>query len=553
MAVVQLDLSINNHRSLSTYKPWKTLIRSCSLNYQRLATHETPRFTSGTQQSNMLMDTNNLTPPRRRAHAPDESSPLLQNESGNRSYQAYCVTETSSRPQSPDTLTPRPLCIRSSFAQDQIVESRIVVDRSLAQLPATSIEQDPTLAISSEQVNGSNAQQVLPSRILSSQNTMFADDHHITQAVTPRGSHPLAAEQTLVCDGALSHSRMQQRLPAYVVTSRAYQRKPVPQPSRETIMEPRPLPPLPIEVGTNPDLENLTGQSQHMQTMEEDMEQALQQVKIQPRNRLEDQTTGRRSTAGVDKENLRILPQVNTYLERPLKFSKPRVLFQAEICCPSSHGPRNDAAIRESNNPQEGKPYDKNAQIPSSQEMYIPRGLFSEMNDNRRAHRRTEPKDPKFKYQFGHRPSVRLEKPPATPHRLIPRPSHPALSYNTPSEHARNTHRTSSSPLTSFPPFNDSHPGPRPPPWGSYDNLELQRRDRADAREREEARKFRFHADSASSVSKGSSDSSPSLCGNTMRREVEEYREQVLRVYPDMGFDGSAGKGGRSCVWCVVM
>jgi hypothetical protein len=37
-----------------------------------------------------------------------------------------------------------------------------------------------------------------------------------------------------------------------------------------------------------------------------------------------------------------------------------------------------------------------------------------------------------------------------------------------------------------------------------------------------------------------------------MRREVEEYKAQVLRVYPDMEFDGEAGKGGRECA-CNVM
>jgi hypothetical protein len=42
-----------------------------------------------------------------------------------------------------------------------------------------------------------------------------------------------------------------------------------------------------------------------------------------------------------------------------------------------------------------------------------------------------------------------------------------------------------------------------------------------------------------------------SLCKDPMR-EVQEYRQQIRRVYPDMEFDGEAGSGGRGCC-CNVM
>jgi hypothetical protein len=69
-----------------------------------------------------------------------------------------------------------------------------------------------------------------------------------------------------------------------------------------------------------------------------------------------------------------------------------------------------------------------------------------------------------------------------------------------------------------------------------------------DARERDQARKFRS-AVTSQSRSEGSTDS---FGQEKMKKEVEEYKEQVMSVYPDMAFDGSAGKGGRSCC-CVVM
>jgi hypothetical protein len=77
----------------------------------------------------------------------------------------------------------------------------------------------------------------------------------------------------------------------------------------------------------------------------------------------------------------------------------------------------------------------------------------------------------------------------------------------------------------------------------------MQRRCRGDTRERDDTRKYR---DSASSIHKGlqaTESSGPEI----MRREVSEYREQVLRLYPDMEFDGRAGEGEREWCCCGVM
>jgi hypothetical protein len=74
----------------------------------------------------------------------------------------------------------------------------------------------------------------------------------------------------------------------------------------------------------------------------------------------------------------------------------------------------------------------------------------------------------------------------------------------------------------------------------------MQRRGRGDAREREDARQFRLRAAAGKTLD---------LKESLVRMEVEGYREQVLMVYPDMAFDGSAAERakGRDCCWCCVM
>jgi hypothetical protein len=69
-----------------------------------------------------------------------------------------------------------------------------------------------------------------------------------------------------------------------------------------------------------------------------------------------------------------------------------------------------------------------------------------------------------------------------------------------------------------------------------------------DARERDQAKQFRTAA-----LSEATTLAETDVYGkDRMKKDVEEYREQVVSVYPDMTFDGSAGKGGRGCC-CAVM
>jgi hypothetical protein len=548
---MQPDSRINKPQSPSTYKPWTTSIHlSQQLNYSPLTTYGPPHIVARRQLSSALMDYNNLASPNVRVDENSELSPLLYSKSGNRSYQAYCVTEASSRPPSPDRLMPRPLCIQSSPGRERQDKPRAFQDHSFAQSLMTNVQQDRSLSMSSTWKNAENGEETSSSQICPSQSTVLVDDDHITPAVTPRGSHPLAAGQTSY-DQTLSHSRMQQTSPAYVATPRAYQRKPLPHSAVNAIIEPRPLPPLPLEVKACHDLKEFNSQPKDVQLEREDLNQTPQQSPNQPWTILEHHRRTHPPTSNHNKEDLLIPSKGEDNLER--QFPRSRVMFQAEIQSHSLQRPHGDIVTRESGRSSlQSSLVSGDTQFPSLADMYVSRGLLSDMDDDRRAYRRTQPKDPKFKYPFGRRPSVRLDKkPPTPPHRLIPKLSSTVQSCSATGEHPVDDPISQLSPLTSVPSFADTQAGPRPPPWGSYENLELQRRDRGDAREREDARRFRFTTDSGSSISKGS-DSTSGSRENVARREVQDYREQVLRLYPEMEFDGTAGKGARNCC-CAVM
>ena len=80
----------------------------------------------------------------------------------------------------------------------------------------------------------------------------------------------------------------------------------------------------------------------------------------------------------------------------------------------------------------------------------------------------------------------------------------------------------------------------------------MQRRQRAKTRERALTRSCRSQLGSTSSLCH-ISQSADSFHETSMRKEVDKYREQVLRVYPDMDFEGSAKRGESGCYCCVLM
>jgi hypothetical protein len=537
MAVAQLGL-INN-RSPSIHKPWKISphpfghLNQCGLlSYSPTMHFHTTNLRKGT------IDITHIIPPDTQSDEAIESLPLLNTESGRRPYQAYCVTEPPSRAPSPDMLIPRPLRIRAPPDQPLNPESRHVPSDALLQVSTAPTGKNDNLAIIPRQNCSSSAQQESSNQRTWSQDIMLEHQHHITQAVTARGSHPLMASQTAMYDRTPPHLRMQQTPLRYVATSLSYQQKPLPQHVNTVAMDSRPLPPLPDETLDAPDLE--TSQWADNLLLNGNAEQALRVPRALIETSEDDQLGGSLPVVDYNSKVLHIPPEVpqevEGYVDDYEELFQPRVGYQINPAPPSFHEPRSDILPRSHNTfPAQSRYLDEPVRPPSSTSSYIPRGLFSDIGHDTRAFRRTEPKDAKLKYQFGRRPSLRLFAP-------LPPPLHTSISqpiFPHPSS-LSNTQRFAR-PIS--PSYTD---GPRPPPWGSIDELQVQRQSRSEARERHDARKYRM-----SLGSKGSS-STESLRGAEMRREVEEYKAQVLRVYPDMEFDGEAGKGGRECA-CNVM
>ncbi len=118
----------------------------------------------------------------------------------------------------------------------------------------------------------------------------------------------------------------------------------------------------------------------------------------------------------------------------------------------------------------------------------------------------------------------------------------------------------SSTPSLSLLSSSNRRRGPRPPPWGSYESLEMQRwqrckfRDRALYRSHQRNIHNQITANSSNIGSFGHEfQSADSLCENPMKREVQMYKEQVLSMYPDMEFEENAGAGMGRCYYCCVV
>lgn len=485
-------------------------------------------------------------------------APLLSTNIRSR-YQAYCATEVSSRPSSPDTLTPGPLHIQSSLIEKRDVEPDTERQTNVTQPPATSTEYQEDLATLSKRKNQCYEQRFSTNESPTSRHSELGIDNHIAQAVTPRGSHPLAGSQTPVYNRTPSHSRMQPIRQIHVPTSQPIPRKPVLQHENEAYMDRHPLPPLPAEIP----VENNLVQPEILSLKRPISNEEVLTEATQSRPRLTWTVWGiptRRPVVPAHHSG-EISPRSATIPADtvPLSGSHSRsVTPEAESQHRGVMVPNNDALCRvASTKHKPGGLINEHAQFPSSVELYTPRGLFLDLEDDRRAHRRTQPKDTKLRYQFGQRPSPHSPSPPRVPAR---RQLSESLQRLASSESHGQTdchdYYNLKSQTESFNSFTEAQLGPRPPPWGSYDNLEMQRRSRGDLREREEARKYRMIMDGSSTVSLHiTSGSEDGFIKNPWRREVEEYREQVLHLYPDMEFDGTAGNGGRMwwCWGCVIM
>ena len=487
------------------------------------------------------MDHTHFTPLGTPEEGPGEALLLLHDTLPRRPYQAYCVTEASSRPSSPDNLVPKPLRTSTTPVSRVFIDTESVEtedcdhNKNLTQTAADSPAQYVESATLRRTGQYSKRQTFPPNRKPLPERTRSGNTpNHITRAVTPRGSHSLAPSEVTVCDLPSSHPRMQQSTPSNNESDRIGSHKPIEQCDDLLGTYQRPLPPLPLGAASVIDEEQEIGARSA----------DIYRISDEPARSEYIQGANELNTPNTQAEPL---SQSNRYLipRRPLPdlpidispdHSSQRTAAQSTSSSHVIDGPSYDAVFGESSiSAREHRVSGSNAQEPTATDSYEPRGHWNDIDDDVRALRRTQPKDANLKYQFGQLPSFSSASPPL----ISPfRGTFPPLVGN-PTNAAPSFHSST-----------DIQNGPRPPPWGSYEDLEIQRRQRGDARERAKVRGSRLTADSSSMYQKSMSTDS---LGKDPSREVEEYREQILGVYPDMEFNGEAGRGDRAWCCCVMM
>jgi hypothetical protein len=471
---------------------------------------------------------------------PGEALPLLYEIFSRRPYQAYCVTEASSRPPSPDSLIPKPLrtsatpvlqvLIDTESLETQVVDQNNHPTQTTASSPEQYVESATlhrTGKYSKRQTSSSNQESLL--ECTRSGNT----PNHITRAVTPRGSHSLAPSEVTVYDRPPSQSRMQQLTFSSDDSTQVGSPKPIERHNDPLSTYRRPLPPLPRQAAS------VTGEHRQNAT------QSGNSYQVSNRNpfsedvlvteELNDSDT--KGSPPHKKGNQLILRRPLPNLPIDIKPEQETQLAAAEdtLQSPNSKESSNDTFDESSNSARGHRVLSHNTQEPTAAELYVPRGHWDNIEDDTPAMRQTTLKDANLKCKFGQLPSSHSASPPSI--------SLFRDSYLQPVGHLVN-------PAPSFHSSTDIQSGPRPPPWGSYEDLEIQRRQRGDARERAKIRANRLTADSSSMYQKSISTDS---LGKDPSREVEEYREQILGVYPDMEFNGEAGRGDRGWCCCILM
>ncbi|KAH6875662.1 hypothetical protein BKA58DRAFT_125951 [Alternaria rosae] len=472
---------------------------------------------------------------------PGEALLLLHDTTPRRPYQAYCVTEASSRPSSPDNLIPRPLRTSTTPVLQVFIDTKSVEtedydqNNNLTQAVTGSPAQYVESATLRRTGQYSKRQTFLPNRKPLPERTRSGNTpNHITRAVTPRGSHSLASSEVTVCDLPSSHPRMQQSTSSNNEFDQTGSHKPIERCDDLLGTHQRPLPPLPLGTAS------VIGEQQEIDTRSADIyrtsDERAHPEYFQGANELNTPDT---QASPICKKNHYLIPR------RPLPdlpiditpdLSSQRAVTERAFSSPMAGEPLHDDFLGESSiSARKHRVFGSHTRELTAADPYEPRGHWDDIDGDMRALWRTLPKDANLKYKFGQLPSFNSASPPLiSPLRSAYPHSVGDLINATPSFHSSI----------------DIQNGPRPPPWGSYKDLEIQRRQRGDARERAKARGSRLTADSSSIYQKSISTNS---LGKDPSREVEEYREQILGVYPDMEFNGEAGRGDREWCCCVLM
>jgi len=496
---------------------------------------------------------------RARPEMSDEVSALLFRNRQIRPYQAYCVTEaSSSRAPSPVAIPPTLLHHQRQTKDFSYEKPNLRHGRhdSPPKSSASHIKPNDNLIKLLSQEKERNQPDLSTNQLPSPCDTKNTSKYHITPTVSPRGSHPLAACQTQVCDAAPSQLRVPPPVRAHVATSKAYQRKAPPRNIQRREMDGRPLPALPKEGSPE-------GKSDEQPVPKK-------KKRVPSREYMESGAKGLGSTAKIKQDDR--LPAIKTIITSRARPPGKSVTFRDE---PEVLVQKDEETPRQvSNNSSDA------AQCLSSLELYTPRVALEEMRKERQAHRRTQMNDdrlgrksssqidiarPTPTHQYSTKPVEKIlsdtSQPTSSQATLLATSQSSSETPNVPLPPASPKHHHLPKPVASTKPL--PHPtttplppspfpipspniGPRPPPWQSYTNLESQRRSRTEARSKT---RLTWETNSSDSMRKGYA-STASFDDSPMRREVEEYREQVVRLYPDLRFEGGkGGKGKRRWCW----
>ncbi|KAF2850163.1 hypothetical protein T440DRAFT_115509 [Plenodomus tracheiphilus IPT5] len=480
----------------------------------------------------------------------DDLDPWLRGREGLRRYQPYCITEASSRPESPDSLVPKPLRIdparRSNViptTSDQAVQQ---VDVNTIHNPSTTTTPNKSYQIATfETGSKSDIRLSTTNREPRPRDTWSVDSNHIAQAVTPRGSHLLASGIKISCDQALS-LWMQPIGNVDASPLQVRRRRSLP-PTVQRTENGEQIRPLSTVAHRESEIDFIDlGKSQ---ILDEDIESV---TIIKQNHSLNTETHASESVppttppCSFDDNGTRFPLQELSSQKNPVTPPQPASL-EENCTAQTLELPRIRPTPRSRHLKQNSHAtslHQNHAQFPSLEAAYAPRGLSSETKVGW-AHRRTEPKDAKLRYQFGHRTSISLDSPPRIPpHRSLTRDS--ARDHPTTAPHG-------DYPTVTHTSHDIQAGGPRPPPWISFEALEAQRRQRGDARERTDAALLRNKKSSISSLHQEPvTDNGTSKAVGALQSEVEDYRLAVLNVYPDMEFKGEAGKSDSDCC-CTIM
>jgi hypothetical protein len=494
------------------------------------------------------MDRNHPMLPGTTTYAPGETLPLLYNTSEEAPYQAYCETviDPASPSHSPglslseSILRPRTPSLQFTFTLRQQEPHEVNQNTSLFLSAASSPEHPaddvPLLKTGKE----SKRQTTSPNCRQWSSDTTPGSPNHITPTVTPRGSHLLAPIKMTAYDRTPSHLRMQQMEPHKIATVRKILRKPIEGEPSYADANYHPLPFLPLRPFAVHD-----GYAR----LDEVQDGSIQDVSfgLHAQNGI---SKGERLKYSNEDES----PSPPKHSEYPAKrrplpdlphgYSEPS-LSRRNIdasSCPILSPPRHPPHICELSRSPRKNPFHDPTQLPSLAELYGPRGLLAKPQDDRRARLRTESKATTLRYQFGAR---------------LPRGTHvpPSKGSRVDRFHEQTEAFLYASPTQEYTPTPSIHSieyfrtGPRRPPWGSYEDLEMQRLQRGDRRDGEHARRNRMALDSRSTLQQDHSTESLGLKSSIV---VGDQDTQIQRKYSNMDVDDQAARGDAWCC-CNVM